>query len=376
MDPFERVRLGTSGVSVPRLGLGTVPLGHLYEPVAEQGALEVVRRSFALGVRLFDTAPMYGHGLAEQRLGEVLPGLPRDEYIVATKVGRRLVPASLGRKVGQVVREAVVNRDFSRLTLAADRFRERLRSGAADAPQARPETYGRPPLPRLEPLFDFSHDGVLRTLEGSLERLGLERVDIVHLHDPDYYHEQALGAFRTLERLRADGTIGAIGVGMNHSAPLARFAAEAPFDCFLVAGRYTLLDQTALADLLPACVERGMSAIVGGIYNSGILADPSPGAHFDYHPASPEILERARRMAAVCARHGVPLMAAAIQFPFGHPAVASVLAGSRSVAEIEQNAAMLRHPIPADLWAELKAEDLLPADVPTPAPASVPVASA
>jgi D-threo-aldose 1-dehydrogenase len=205
-------------------------------------------------------------------------------------------------------------------------------------------------------------------VEESLRRLKLERADILYVHDPDYYHAQALdGAFKALDNLRAEGAVGAIGVGMNSSAPLARFAREAPFDCFLVAGRYTLLDQAALGDLLPECEKRGMSVVIGGVYNSGILADPRPGTHFDYQVAPPGLVARAQKLQAVCERHGVPLMAAAIQFPFGHPSVAAVLTGSRSVAEIEQNAAMLRTPVPDALWDELRAEGLLAGGVPVPA---------
>ena len=179
------------------------------------------------------------------------------------------------------------------------------------------------------------------------------------------------GAYRALERLRADGTVGAIGVGMNQSAMLSRFARAGNFDCFLAAGRYTLLDQSALNDLLPICERQGSSVIVGGVYNSGILADPRPGTHFNYEPAAQPWLDKALRIKAVCDRHDVPLKAAAIQFPLGHPAVATVLAGSRSVAEVEENAAMFSHPIPSDLWAELRHEGLIAANVPTPGPGAV-----
>jgi D-threo-aldose 1-dehydrogenase len=219
----------------------------------------------------------------------------------------------------------------------------------------------------VNPVFDFSYDGVMRSLEESLERLGLDRVDVLHIHDPDDHYDEALaGAYRALDRLRSEGTIGAVGAGMNQSAMLARFAREADFDCFLLAGRYTLLDQSGLADLLPLCEERGISIIVGGVYNSGLLADPRPGAPFDYEPAAAELVDRAVRLRDVCARHGVPLKAAAIQFPFGHAAVASVLTGARSPAELEENVAMFLHEIPPDMWDELRREQLLGEDVPTP----------
>jgi D-threo-aldose 1-dehydrogenase len=217
-------------------------------------------------------------------------------------------------------------------------------------------------------VFDFSYDGVLRSVEESLARLGLDRIDILHIHDPDEHYEAALtGAYRALDRLRAEGTIRAVGAGMNQAEMLVRFARAADFDCFLLAGRYTLLDQSGLAELLPLCAERGIAIIIGGVYNSGVLADPhGDGATFNYRPAGMRLLERARRLDAVCARFGVPLKAAAIQFPLGHPAVSVVLNGARSVAELEENAAMFRTPIPPELWAALKAEGLLPEGVPVP----------
>jgi D-threo-aldose 1-dehydrogenase len=349
------------------MGLGTVPLGGLYEPIGDEEALALIRRSFELGVRLFDTAPQYGSGLAERRLSRILPGLPREDLIVATKAGRLIRPISMPAKVVSVIRETVTSRDASRFMAASRNVVHRLRGGAAHPAPVTPAADA--PDPRLGPVFDFSYDGAMRSLEESLERLKLDRVDMLLLHDPDYYYKQALsGAYRALERLRADGTVGAIGVGMNQSGMLARFAREADFDCFLVAGRYTLLDQTALDDLLPICAERGSSVIVGGVYNSGILADPRPGAHFNYEPAAQAWLDKALRIKAVCDRHAVPLKAAAIQFPLGHPAVATVLAGCRSMAEVDDNVAMLRHPIPADLWAELRHEGLIAPHVPTPGP--------
>lgn len=375
MDPTEWRQLGTSRVKVTALGLGTVPLGGLYEQVDEREGLALVRRTYELGIRLFDTAPQYGAGLSERRLGMVLPELPRESIVVATKVGRLIRPVSLVGKTRQVLLEAASSRDLRRLSLGARHLVHRLRSSDGDA-HATGGAGSAPAGPRLEAVFDFSYDGVMRSLEESLARLRLDRVDVVYLHDPDYYHQQALGAFKALAKLRDDGTIGAVGVGMNLSEPLARFAREAAFDCFLVAGRYTLLDQRALGDLLPASQERGMSVVVGGVYNSGILADPRPGTHFDYHTAPQAILERAQRIQAVCARYDVPLMAAAIQFPFGHPAVASVLTGSRSIAEIEQNVAMFRHPIPAATWDELRQEGLLPDHVPTPRAVDVPATGA
>ncbi|TMI93138.1 MAG: aldo/keto reductase [Bacillati bacterium ANGP1] len=333
MNPADRVRLGRTRVSVTRLGLGTAPLGGLFSPVAEEEARATIEQAFAAGLRFFDTAPLYGHGLAEQRLGRVLASKPRVEFVLATKVGRL------------------------------------LRAGAPPDPsqfyQGKPFYAG---TPLLNPVFDFSYDGVMRSVDESLERLGLDSIDLLHIHDPDHHFDEALrGAYRALDRLRADETIGAVGVGMNQAAMLVRFAREADVDCFLLAGRYTLLDQTALAELLPVCLERRIAVIAGGVYNSGILADPRPGATFDYIPARPELITRARRLKKVCARHDVPLKAAAIQFPLGHPAVAAVLIGCRSAAEVDENVRMFRCEIPAGLWDDLRREGLIPEGVPAPA---------
>jgi D-threo-aldose 1-dehydrogenase len=326
---LDRVNLGRSGVAVTRLGLGGAPLGGLFARVSDEEARATIEHAREAGIRFFDTAPLYGHGLSERRLGAVLAERPRDEFVLATKVGR-LLRAAAPPEEGQAAIWAEV--------------------------------------PPLNPVFDFSYDGVLRSLEESLARLGLDRVEVLHIHDPDEHYEEALrGAYPALNRLRSEGVVGAVGAGMNQAEMLARFAREAEFDCFLLAGRYTLLDQVALDELLPLCVERRISVIVGGAFNSGILADPRPGATFDYAPAPPETLERARRLRAVCARHGVPLAAAALQFPLAHPAVASVLLGVRSVAELEQNLELSGLPVPGDLWRELKSEGLLPEEAPTPA---------
>ena len=328
MDPAASTRLGRSDVTVTRLGLGTAPLGNLYDEVTDEMARATVRSAYEHGLRLFDTAPLYGHGLAEQRLGATLTELPGD-VVLATKVGRLL--------------------------------REAPTSG-----EAAPSMFAR--TPSVSPVRDYSRPGVLRSVEESLQRLGVDRVDILHIHDPDDYEDQALKqAFPALAELRSQGVTRAISAGMNQAAMLARFATEADFDCFLVAGRYTLLDQSALAELLPACAERGIGLLVGGVYNSGILANPEPGARYDYQPADQDLLARAQRLAAVCARHDVPLKAAAIQFPFGHPAVTSVVIGARSTAEIGENVEMAVWPVPGELWAELQDEGLLPADVPLPA---------
>jgi D-threo-aldose 1-dehydrogenase len=305
-------------VSLPRVGLGTAAIAGLFEAVDEDAALATMERAWERGIRFFDTAPLYGHGLAERRLGQALEGRPRDEYVLATKVGR-LLRADAPPDATQQIWEGV---------------------------------------PPVNPTFDFTFDGALRSVDESLARLGVERIDVLHVHDPDDHLEEALaGAYRALDRLRSDGAIAAVGAGMNHVGPLVRLARQANFDCFLVAGRYTLLDQTALPELLPVCLDRGIGVIAGGVLNSGILAG---GETFDYRPAPRPLLERVRRLEAVCSRHGVPLLAAALQFPLGHPALTSVLIGARSVEELDASLDLLDLSIPEELWAELRAEGLLP----------------
>lgn len=320
-----RVRLGSSAVEVTRLGFGAAPIGNLFTAVAETEAAATVDAAWQAGLRFFDTAPLYGHGLSERRLGAALRARPRDEAVVATKVGRLL--------------DAHVVKDDD---------------GFVDTPP-------------VGWRYDFSYDATLRSLDASLKRTGLDRIDVLHVHDPDDHAEDALrGAFPALRKLRADGVVRAIGAGMNQSALLARFVREADVDCVLLAGRYTLLEQPALADLLPLCVARGVSVIAGGVFNSGLLADPSSRATYDYHPAPPAQVEHAQHLAAVCARHGVDLKAAALRFPLAHPAVACVLTGARSAAEVAENARLFAAPIPLALWDDLRRERLLGDDVPTP----------
>jgi D-threo-aldose 1-dehydrogenase len=325
---METSPIRETGLSVTRLGLGTAPLGGLYEAVSEETAIATVDAAWESGARLFDTAPLYGMGDSEVRLGRALRERPRDEYVLATKVGRLLRPA--------------------------------------DPSDADPNWQGVPL--DVAPVFDFSYDGALRSFEESLARLGVDRIDIVHVHDPDDAHDAALsGAHRALLELRDQGVIGAVGAGMNTWQALLALAREAHFDCFLLAGRYTLLDQSALPELLPECAAQGIAVLAGGVYNSGILADPEVSEpRFDYQPAAGEVVQRARRIGAVCRNHGVPLRAAALQFPSAHPAVASVVVGARSPHEAAENARLLACAIPADLWAELKDDGLLPPRAPTP----------
>jgi D-threo-aldose 1-dehydrogenase len=333
MNVADRVRIGDTDLTVTRLGFGSAPIGGLYQAVTEEHAHEAVDAAWESGVRFFDTAPLYGLGDSETRLGQALGGHSRDEYVLATKVGRLLrqtdVPDPTQLQDGESTWKGV---------------------------------------PDLNPVYDFSYDGALRSLEESIERLGIDHVDIVHIHDPDDAPDEALqGAHKALLKLREEGVIRAIGAGMNQWQMLNRFAREGEFDCFLLAGRYTLLDQSALDELLPTCLERRISIVAGSVFNSGILAAPhDPNPKYNYGCAPPDIIARARRIDAICHAHSASLKAAAIQFPCGHHAVASVIVGSRSAAEARENAAMFAAPIPDDLWLELKANGLLREDAPTP----------
>jgi D-threo-aldose 1-dehydrogenase len=292
-------------VQLEKLGLGTAPLGGLYQAVDADTALAVVDRAWELGVRTFDTAPHYGSGLAEQRLGAALRDRPRDEFIVSTKVGRRLRPGSS-------------------------------------------EWQG---APALETYFDFSYDATKRSLEESLDRLGLDRVDIALIHDPDDHYDQALtGAYRALVQLRDEGVVHAIGVGMNQCELLCRFARETNPDCFLLAGRYTLIDRSAADELLPLCAEHAIAVIAGGVFNSGVLAG---GDTYDYRSAPPTVLERVARLREVCRNWNAPLAAAALQFPLRHPAVTTVLAGCRTPDEVEEDTHLFELELPSGLWEEL-----------------------
>lgn len=325
VGPQGRARLGRSQVWVNRLGLGTVPLGGLYAEVAQGEALEVIRTCWNAGARYFDTAPVYGMGLAESRLGMVLPTFHRDSFVLSTKVGRLL--------------RGNAPPDPALIDEGGPRFR-----GA---------------LP-MNPVFDFSYDGAIRSLEESLARLRLDRVDVVYIHDPDDHYQEAVeGAYVALEELRRTGTIGAIGVGMTQSPMLTRFVRDTDVDCVMVAGRYTLLDQSAAQDLLPACVERDVSVIAGGVFNSGILADPRSSATYEYRRADPGIVARALAIQKVCESFGVALPTAAVQFPLRHPAVASVVVGVRSVTELNESLAGAQAEVPEEMWAELGAAGYL-----------------
>lgn len=290
---------------------GGAPIGGLYERVSEAEAEATLAAAWEAGIRAFDTAPHYGVGLSERRIGEFLAGRPRDQFIVSTKVGRRLVPAS-----GPV-------------------------EGVAGF-------HGTPALSRVR---DYSRDGVLRTVEDSLCRLRLDRLDIVLIHDPeDYLTETVDAAYPALAELRSKGVVGAIGAGMNFAEPLAWLVAQTDFDCVLIAGRYTLLDDSAATTLFPLCAGRGVTILVGGVFNSGILAG---GDRYEYAPAPADVVGRVAGLREVCAKYEVPLPAAALRYALRHPAVAAAVVGARSPEEIRADAGYLTLPIPEALWAEL-----------------------
>jgi D-threo-aldose 1-dehydrogenase len=316
------VALGRSAVRVTRLVFGGAPIGGLFAAVDDDSALATLEAAWDAGIRAFDTAPHYGVGLSERRIGRFLAGKPRAGYVVSTKVGRLLEPAGSGDVDG------------------AEGF------------------FGTPKLTRVR---DYSRDGVLASLDASLERLGTDRVDIVLIHDPDDHGPQALDeAYPALAELRAQGVIGAVGVGMNQVEMLEWFLPRADLDCVLVAGRYTLLDTRAAVSLFPECQRRGVAVLAGGVFNSGVLADPGPqGATYDYLPAAPDVIDRARRIGAACARHGLPIGAAALQFTLGHPAVSAALVGARSPAEIVTDAGYLACDVPDALLDELAGDGLI-----------------
>ena len=327
------VQLGRTPLTVTALGFGATAIGGMYTAVTGHDASDAVAAAWDYGIRFYDAAPQYGRGNGEVRLGRGLSPYPREQYVLSSKVGRLLRA------------DAPPNPDdFD--------------------PNGRPYDAG---APDVATVYDYSRDGVLTSIEESLQRLGTDHLDLVHVHDPDDYIEQALAnAFPTLIELREQKVIKAIGAGMNQTRALEVFARETDPDVFLLAGRYTLLEQHALETFLPLCADRGIAVIAGGVFNSGLLADPSLGTHYNYDPAPRDVIERARRLGSVCERHGVPLKAAALQLPTAHPVIAATLTGARSRAEVEENVALFDLPIPDDLWAELKYEGLLAGNAPTP----------
>jgi len=339
MDPASTRRLGRTAVEVTELGFGGASIGELFVRVTEADAQATLAAAWDAGVRYFDTAPWYGRGLSELRTGSVLRDHPRAEYALSTKVGRWLRPA------------------------------------AAEGFDGSPWLGGTP----NEVVFDYSYDGIMRSVEGSRLRLGITRFDVAWIHDLDHlyfdratmdahFRDLAGSGWRALEELRSSGQVGAIGAGINDLGLMPRFLDVGDIDAFLVAMPYTLLDQAVLDAEFPACLDRGVAFVIGAVYASGILAKGAvPGARYAYAEPSVAVIEKTRRIQAICDRHAVPLAAAALQFPLGHPSVASVIPGASSPAQQARNVAAFRHPIPAELWAELKHERLLRGDAPVPA---------
>jgi D-threo-aldose 1-dehydrogenase len=328
-------------LSLSPLGLGCAQLGNLYHAISDETAAATVRRAWDEGVRYFDTAPHYGLGLSETRLGAALRSYPRDEYVLSTKVGRVI---------------------------------HAMRPG-----ERHPADFRDNGLPGFAAEFDYTYDGVMRSLEHSHLRLGLARIDIALIHDVDFWTTKDRGVleerfktvmdggFKALDELRKAGVIGAIGVGINESDTSLRFIQAGDFDCMLLAGRYTLLEQGGLEAFLPECVKRNVSVILGGPYNSGILTGGvTNSATHDYVQAPTPLIDKARKIEAVCKRHGVELGAAAMQFPLFHPALCAVIPGALSATEVKQNAGRLSAKIPTELWSELKREKLLDPAAPTP----------
>ncbi|MFF2374975.1 aldo/keto reductase [Streptomyces xiamenensis] len=313
------------------MGFGAATIGNLYRAISDETARATVDAAWEAGVRYFDTAPHYGLGLSERRLGAALAERPRDEFSISTKVGRWLEPS--------------------------DRGGSDLPIGGYEVPAD------------FRRVWDFSADGVKRSLEASLERLGTDRVDIVYLHDPDDHWAEAVGAaYPALAALRDQGVIGKIGVGMNQWEMPAAFVRETDIDMVMLAGRYTLLEQPALDDLLPLCTRHGVSVVAAAVFNTGLMSRPevSDDARYNFAQAPKKQIARAREIAAVCARHDVVLPQAAIQFPLGHPAVASVVVGARTAQQMSDAAAWMRAPIPREFWEDLRAAGLLGADTPVP----------
>jgi D-threo-aldose 1-dehydrogenase len=320
---MQRRRL-RNGLALTELGLGVAQFGNLYRETTDEQAESAVDAAWNSGIRYFDTAPHYGLGLSERRLGRLLAQKPRDEFVISTKVGRLLVP-----------NPGATGLDTEGFAVPATTKRQ----------------------------LDYSWDGVLRSLEESLKRLGLDRVDILYIHDPDDYWQQAsTEAVPALVELREQGVIGAIGVGMNQSELPARFVKESDIDLVMLAGRYTLLEQGALDELLPLAEERQVGIVIAGVYNSGLLAAnrPPADAHYDYEAAPADLIARANRLADACERHGVTLPQAALQYPLHHPAVVSVVVGARDAGQVAGSVERYSANIPQELWVDLKAEGLIP----------------
>ncbi|MBL8270840.1 aldo/keto reductase [Steroidobacter sp.] len=334
-------RLGATELRLTEIGFGAAALGSLYEPMSEGTARALIEAAWAAGVRYFDTAPYYGFGQSERRLGDALRTSSRNSFVLSTKVGRLLKPLTTHAGCG------------------------RRHGFASEMP--------------FEPVYDYSYDGIMRSFEDSLQRLGLARVDVLLVHDIGHAtHGQSndtqlrlleMSGYRALDELRRARMVAAIGLGVNEWQVCESVMAWGDFDCFLLAGRYTLLEQGALETFLPKCVARKTGLILGGIYNSGILATGTRGhgpVNYNYEPAPADRLATVRRLERVCDSHGVPLAAAALQFPLAHPQVTSVIPGADSAQQLRATLEHYRVSIPDSLWSDLKAEGLIAADAPVP----------
>jgi D-threo-aldose 1-dehydrogenase len=332
-------RIGNGGLTFTELGFGTAPLGNLYRAISDDDAHAILETAWETGSRYYDTAPLYGLGLSETRLNRFLRSKKRDEYVLSTKVGRLLSVSPPEERTG-------IGKFFE--------------------------------TPSRREIYDYSYDGVMRSVEFSFERLGVDRIDILYAHDLDRYNhgsQEALqvkldelmaSGYRALLSLRDQGVIKAFGAGVNEWESCQWLAEQGDFDLFLLAGRYTLLEQESLESFLPLCEKRGIGIVLGGPYNSGILATgPKPGAFYNYSEAPKEILDKVARIEAVCRRHNIRLVEAALKFPLMHPVVVSVVPGGQSVDQVKANRAILDREIPAPLWADLKAEGLMREDAPT-----------
>jgi D-threo-aldose 1-dehydrogenase len=337
MKAGDKRRLGRVDLDVTVLGLGTVAIGNLFKAITEAQASETFAAAWDGGIRYYDTAPLYGHGLGELRTGAALRLKPRDSYVLSSKVGRLLRPRP---------RRAIAFGGWVDVT-------------------------------PFELVYDYSYDGTMRAFEDSLQRLALERMDIGFIHDidvftrgaeqPEAFRQAMDGSFRALERLRSEGLLKAIGVGVNEWQVCEAALRQRDFDCFLLAGRYSLLEQESLESFLPLCVERGVSVVIGGGFNSGILASGAvAGARYNYGPAPGQVMEQVARIEAVCREHEVPLQAAAMQFVTAHPAIASLIVGARSPEQMRQNVQWFEAPIPAAFWDTLRRAGIIRPDAPVP----------
>ena len=329
---FEMKRIGRTSAEVTAFGLGGATLGGSVQAVNEADARTMIIDALDSGIGYFDTAPFYGYGRSEHLIGDELRD--RTGWVLSTKAGRRL--------------------------------RARRRPQDASDPWRKPFPF--------EPFFDYSYDGIMRSYEDSLQRLGMNRIDILFLHDvdafthgkdaqPGVFQKAMDSAYKALDELRAAGEVKAIGIGVNEAKPIADALAHGQWDCFLLAGRYTLLEQAPLAELFPALAKHGASVVIGGPFNSGILVG---GETWNYARAPESVVNRAKAIARVCAAHTVPLAAAALKFPLAHPVVASVIPGPRTTNELNQIFEWWQQPIPASLWSDLKNEGLIEANAPVP----------